>query len=182
MLRKLSLAIAGTMLISGAAAAAQDSSPFPMSGNETGVYQPETYVAPSATRSAAAAPFAESSTFPISVNEVGPNYPNSAAYGTRVAAGAEPSHSEMLRLSESGSASRVAAVDKTVRVGSSTAYINVDHFQTVRLIDEKGQSFVWRFDTLDETHFPLQAIAPRGFLAAHAEIYAKHPYSHLSND
>jgi hypothetical protein len=68
MLRKLSIAIAVGMLASGVATAAD--STFPMSSNETGVYQPERYEAP--TQSAAALA-ADSSSFPISVSETGPN-------------------------------------------------------------------------------------------------------------
>jgi len=70
MLRKLSIAIAVGMLVSGVATAAD--STFPMSSNETGVYKPERYEAPTQSASTAALA-AQSSTFPISVSEVGPN-------------------------------------------------------------------------------------------------------------
>lgn len=181
MLRKLFLAIAGTMLLSGAAAA-QSNSPFPMSDNETGVYQPEPYLKPAATGGIAGPVAAQSSTFPTSVSEVGSNFPDPSTSATRVATGSQPSHDEMLRRSEFGSASQPAAAEKTVQVRASTEYVNVNHFETVRLVDGKGHSFAWRFDTLEETHSPLQRIAPRGFDAAHAEVYVRHPLSHLSND
>lgn len=77
MLRKLSMAIAAGMLVSGVAAAAQGTSPFPMSVNETGSYQPDAYFAPTAGI-AAGTLSAVSTTFPISVSEVGPN--QSGAY------------------------------------------------------------------------------------------------------
>ena len=74
MLRKLSIAIAVGMLVSGVATAGQDTCTFPMSSNETGPYQPERCEAPSQGASTAAAALAaQSSTFPISVSEVGPN-------------------------------------------------------------------------------------------------------------
>jgi hypothetical protein len=74
MVRKLSIAIAAGMLVSGAAAA-HNTSPFPMSSNETGVYEPErdTALAHSPITTRAQAPAAQGSTFPMSVSETGPN-------------------------------------------------------------------------------------------------------------
>lgn len=181
MLRKLSITIAGTMLLSGVAAAAQPTSPFPMSVNETGVYQPEPW-APSAMPSTAAAPVAESSTFPMSVSETGANYPDPASR-TLLAAGPGPSHAEMLERNKLGERSQPAAVDKTVRVGASTQYVNVSHDEAVRFIDDKGQSFTWQFGTLwGDTEIPLKTIAPAEFHAGNTAVYVSHPLSHRSSD
>jgi hypothetical protein len=74
MVRKLSIAIAVGMLVSGVATAGQYTCTFPMSSNETGPYQPERCEAPGqSAHTAAEALAAQSSTFPISVSEVGPN-------------------------------------------------------------------------------------------------------------
>lgn len=176
MLRKLTLAVAAALLTSGVAAA-QSQSPFPMSVNEAGPYEPETYYAPSGTPAPA---LAQSDTFPVSVSESGLNDPD--IYATTVPAAPQPSHAALLAGSKFGSRAAAGSAVKTVRVEPSTRYINVRHFDQVRLVDQKGQSFTWIFDTLDETHFPLAAIAPSGFDAERAVVYVTHPQSHVATD
>jgi hypothetical protein len=178
MLRKLTFAVAAALLASGVAAA-QSQSPFPMSVNEAGPYEPETYYAPSGSPAAAPA-IGESSTFPMSVSESGLNYPD--VYATTAPAAVQPSHASLLAASKFGSRAETSAAMKTVRVEPSTRYINVSHFDQVRLVDQKGQSFTWKFDTLDEMKFPLTAIAPSGFDAARAVVYVRHPQSHVATD
>ncbi len=77
MLRKLSLALAGTILFSGAALAAPTTSPFPLSINESVPYQAEQAPATSTVPG-----ITQSSAFPTSVSEVGPNYPATAVDDT----------------------------------------------------------------------------------------------------
>lgn len=179
MVRKLSLAVAAALLVSGAAAA-QSQSPFPMSVNEAGPYEPEVYYAP--TGSAASAPaVAESTTFPMSVSESGLNYPDVYdVYATSAQDAAQPSHAAVIASNKFGTPADAAS--KTVQLGAATRYVNVDHFDQVRLVDQKGQSFVWKFDTLDETQFPLAAIAPSGFNAERTVVYVSHPAWHVSSD
>lgn len=74
MLHKLSLALAGTILFSGAALAAPTTSPFPLSINESVPYQAEQVPV-----TASVPGIMQSSAFPTSVSEVGPNYPTTAA-------------------------------------------------------------------------------------------------------
>lgn len=175
MVRKLSLAVAAALLVSGTALA-QSQSPFPMSVNEAGPYEPEIYYAP--TGNAASAPaVAESSAFPMSVSESGLNYPD--VYEAVAQDAAQPSHAALLAKSKYGTPADAAS--KTVQLGASTRYLNVNHFEQVRLVDQKGQSFVWKFDTLGETRFPLTAIAPSGFDAARTVVYVTHPAWHVSS-
>lgn len=179
MSRKLSLAFLSTLIASGAAVAAPSSGPYPMSPNESGPYEPAAYYAPSR----AAAPVlatARTGSFPMSVSESGLNYPD--VYAPPVVADAQPTHAELLARSRYGSTGMDRAARNTVRVGPAVRYVNVQHFDQVRLVDQAGKAFTWKFDTLDETHFPLAAIAPSGFDAAGAVVYVRHPNAHVATD
>jgi hypothetical protein len=182
MARKLSIAITAGMLVSGAAVAAQSASPFPMSVNETGPNYVQDYSPRTATTVPAlpAARITGSSTFPMSVSETGPNHAVLPPAAAALATG--PSHAEMLRQSALGTASASAKADRTVRVGASASYVDVDHFELVRIVNDQDQSFVWKFDTLGETRIPLTAIAPAGFDAGNTVVYVRHPYTHLSTE
>jgi len=80
-------------------------------------------------------------------------------------------------------AEREAAVSgdvyKTIKVEASTKYVTVEHLGTVKIVNDKGQSFVWTFDTLGESVVPLKAIAPAGFEAGNVTIYVRHPAAHI---
>lgn len=178
----ISIVMAAGALLSGIVAA--QASPFPMSVNETGLYQPEIHTAPatSGTRQLQTAiqttePGIPASTpFPVSVSEVGSN--SVQAYLAPIDASSQMTHDQMLHRHELGSAAQAATVDKTVVVRPSDRYVNVEHLQHVRIMNAKGQSFLWTFDTLGEDHFPLKAIAPAGFDAGSTEVYVTHPESH----
>lgn len=70
-------------------------------------------------------------------------------------------------------------VYKTIKVEASTKDVTVDHFATVKIANDKGQSFVWTFDTLGEAVIPLKTIAPAGFAAGDITIYVRHPAAHI---
>ena len=70
-------------------------------------------------------------------------------------------------------------VYKTIKVEASTKDVTVEHFGTVKIVNDKGQSFVWTFDTLSETVVPLKTIAPAGFEAGDVTIYVRHPAAHI---
>ncbi len=84
-----------------------------------------------------------------------------------------------MRRGDLGSPSQ-AATQKTVKITAATQYVNVEHFQTVKIENDKGQSFVWRFDTLGEVGFPVQVIAPKDFAAGETRVYIRHPAPHIS--
>ena len=79
-------------------------------------------------------------------------------------------------------AARTQAADRTVKVDASTNYINVEHEALVKIENAKGQSFVWKADTLGEANLPLQQVAPRDFAAGQTRIFVSHPYAHLRTD
>ena len=66
-----------------------------------------------------------------------------------------------------------------IKIASSTKYVTAEHLGTVKFVNDKGQSFVWRADTLAETKLPLKAIAPAGFDAGDTVIYVRHPAAHI---
>ncbi len=67
----------------------------------------------------------------------------------------------------------------TIKIGAATKNVTVEHFGTVKIVNDKGQSFVWTFDTLGEVVVPLKAIAPAGFEAGDTTIYVRHPAAHI---
>ncbi len=83
-----------------------------------------------------------------------------------------------MRRGDLGSPSQATTAQKTVKITAATQYVNVEHFQTLRIENDKGQSFVWRFDSLGEYGFPLEVIAPKGFAAGATRVYIRHPYAH----
>ena len=69
-----------------------------------------------------------------------------------------------------------------VKTTAATKYVNVEHEALVRIENDKGQSFVWKADTLGEADLSLQAIAPRDFAAGQTRVFVHHPYEHTIND
>lgn len=88
--------------------------------------------------------------------------------------------SAAMRRGDLGSPSKAATAQKTVKITASTQYINVEHFQTVKIENDKGQSFVWTFDSLGEYGFPISVIAPKDFAAGETRVYIRHPAAHIS--
>ena len=56
--------------------------------------------------------------------------------------------------------------------------MNAEHFATLKIENDKGQSFVWKFDTWGELGFPLSVIAPKDFAAGATRVYIRHPAAH----
>lgn len=72
--------------------------------------------------------------------------------------------------------------DTSVKISGATEDIHVNHFETVRFENEKGQSFVWRFDSaMEMSNFLLKTIAPSGFDAGNVRVIVWHPGDHLAN-
>src|SRR3972149_6230446 len=67
-----------------------------------------------------------------------------------------------MRPGDFGTASQATAAERTVRIDASTQYVNAEHFGTLKIENDKGQSFVWRFDSLGEFAFPPRGFAPKG--------------------
>jgi len=71
--------------------------------------------------------------------------------------------------------------DATLKISSTTGTIYVDHFATSKIENEKGQSFVWRFDSdMGMSAFPLKTIAPSGFDAGNTWVAILHPTEHIA--
>jgi hypothetical protein len=68
---------------------------------------------------------------------------------------------------------------RTLKFEASAKGINALHGETVRIENDKGQSFVWRLDTYGPVAFPLKAIAPKGFDAGSTWVYVDHPFDHI---
>ena len=97
-----------------------------------------------------------------------------------VGAAGAAGHSESARLGYFGTQVQ-SLPEATVKIGSATKGIYVDHFATARIENDKGQSFTWRFDsTMAMSSFPLKAIAPSGFDAGNTLVNVNHPASHYA--
>ena len=71
--------------------------------------------------------------------------------------------------------------DSTIKISSTTRNIYVDHLKTVRIENDKGQSFVWNFDSImSMSAFPLKLIAPSGFNAGNTQVSVLHPSHHAA--
>jgi len=69
--------------------------------------------------------------------------------------------------------------DTTVKISGTTKYLTVKHFATAKIENDKGQSFVWQFDSaMEMSNFPLKTIAPSGFDAGNALVSVIHPALH----
>ncbi|MBI4754320.1 MAG: CzcE family metal-binding protein [Betaproteobacteria bacterium] len=63
----------------------------------------------------------------------------------------------------------------TVRIGTATRNINAEHDGTMKIENDRGQSFVWQFDTRSSpTSFALSDIAPKGFEAGKVRVFVGH--------
>lgn len=72
-------------------------------------------------------------------------------------------------------------VDSTIRINSATKFITVPHLASAKIENDRGQNFVWQFDTaMAMTSFPLRTIAPSGFDAGSTWVSVTHPQSHAS--
>ncbi len=88
-------------------------------------------------------------------------------YGAVLAAGAYADHDISAHY---GTPAPAAA--HVVKINADTALIKVRHLETLAIRNEKGQSFAWRFDTLDApTGFPLKSIAPSDFESGDTWVY-----------
>ncbi len=71
--------------------------------------------------------------------------------------------------------------DTTLRISGATEFVSVPHFATAKFENDKGQSFVWRFDSaMAMSSFPLKTIAPGSFDAGNTYVNIVHPASHTA--
>ena len=86
----------------------------------------------------------------------------------------------LMKLGFFGSATQ-GKPDVTLKITSTTKFINVAHLATAKIENGKGQSFVWAFDgSLSGTSFPLKTIAPSSFDAGITYVSVTHPQSHMA--
>ena len=93
----------------------------------------------------------------------------------------QPDFSKMVQKGDLGTLSQNMAEQRTILVRGSTKYINVNRDETVKIENQKGQSFVWKFDTLGEKNFPLHIIAPRDFESLQTRVFVSNPYTYNSD-
>ena len=161
--RNVALLIAGGLL---SAAAAADQGAFPSSVNETSIFMTPAlsrYLEQRAASTDAPRVAVGQDTFPSSVNET-------SIFMT-------PALSQYL-----ASVNRdTSPAPWTVKIDGSTRQINVEHLQTVKIENDKGESFVWTADTLGSgaDNFPLKAVAPQNFAAGATRVFLSHPHEHM---
>jgi len=69
--------------------------------------------------------------------------------------------------------------DTKVKISGTTKYITVNHEATVKIENDKGQSFVWQFNSaMEMSNFPLRRIAPSGFDSGNTLVSVIHPAHH----
>ena len=70
-----------------------------------------------------------------------------------------------------GSIVSTSAIDKVVKIGASTRYVNVEDGQTVRF-DVDGQTFAFAFHAWPgDQSVDLAVIAPNGISVPHVRVY-----------
>jgi len=104
----------------------------------------------------------------------------SALIGAGVGVVGAADHSTLLKQGFYGTQAQ-AKPDTTVRISGTTKYITVPHLTTVKIENDRGQNFVWQFDTaMAMSSFPLKTIAPSGFDAGSTWVSVTHPDSHTA--
>ena len=86
-----------------------------------------------------------------------------------------------MRRGDLGAPSQITPGLKTVKMTASTQYLDVEHFATVKIENDKGQSFAWTFDSLSDYGFPVSVIAPKDFAAGATKVYIRHPSTHRTD-
>lgn len=100
--------------------------------------------------------------------------------GAGVAVAGPADHSGLVRLGLLGTQGQ-SRPDSTIKIGSTTGNIYVDHLGTAKIENDKGQSFTWQFDSaMSISTFPLKTIAPSGFDAGNTQVTIIHPAIHLA--
>src|SRR3989304_5947877 len=96
--------------------------------------------------------------------------------GAGVASAAD--YSALIKLGFFGSPAK-SKPDTTVKISGTTKYFTVNHFALAKIGNDKGQSFVWQFDSaMEMSNFPLKTIAPSGFDAGNTLVSVIHPALH----
>jgi hypothetical protein len=71
--------------------------------------------------------------------------------------------------------------DTAIKISSTTENAYVDHLATAKFENDKGQSFVWRFDSImSMSIFPLKTITPSSFDAGNIQVSVIHPGYHTA--
>jgi hypothetical protein len=181
-LKRKAIAIA-ILAIPAALASAQSNSSVFRTGNpdDSGYRGPVALDNAYQDRAAAPLSASSSSTFRVVVNPDDSDYRGPVggiAAPVAVASQADRSGSVSLGLLGTQAQSRP---DSTIKVGSTTGAVYVEHLKTARIENDKGQSFTWQFDSpMSISTFPLKAIAPSGFDAGNTQVTILHPAIHLA--
>ena len=135
-------------------------------------YQGKTTAAPSAS---------SASRFRVVVNPEDSGYFGPVdGVGAGVAVASPANHSGLVRLGLLGTQGQ-SRPDSTIKIGSTSGNIYVDHLKTARIENDKGQSFTWQFDSaMSISSFPLKTIAPSGFDAGNTQVTILHPALHTA--
>lgn len=70
-----------------------------------------------------------------------------------------------------GSAVPATAAAREIRVSASTRVLNVTRHEVVRFVNAAGQSFTWRFHTLNHPIIDIGKIAPANFSERNIQVY-----------
>lgn len=70
-----------------------------------------------------------------------------------------------------GSPAAGAPFARRIEIGQATKWINVNENETIELVNAAGQTFAWKFDTVEGV-VPLARVAPPAFLQGQAvDVY-----------
>jgi hypothetical protein len=67
---------------------------------------------------------------------------------------------------------------RTISLDGRQHWLSVQHLESVKLVDARGQSFVWQAGS--PATFPLKTIAPAGFDSGDVWIAVSHPRDHVA--
>jgi hypothetical protein len=68
--------------------------------------------------------------------------------------------------------------NRTITLDGRQRWLSVQHLESVRLVDARGQSFVWQAGA--PSTFPLKAVAPAGFDSGDVWVAVNHPRDHVA--
>ena len=166
--RNIAILIAGGLLSAQAGLAAADQAYFPSNDTEV-IWKPLPAQVEYFKQREASSPNPTGATRPVFATSLG------------VAGGAAlPGLTKYLVQREAAIQKEARGdVYKTIKIDAATKNVTVEHLGTVKIVNDKGQSFVWTCDALGEHVVPLKAIAPAGFEAGNVMIYVRHPAEHI---
>jgi len=104
----------------------------------------------------------------------------STLIGVGAGAASAADQSQLVKLGFFGSPAQ-GKPDITRKISGTTKFISVPHLTTAKIENDKGQSFVWYFDSaMAGSSFALKTIAPNGFDPGITYVNVTHPGSHMA--